>query len=183
MSNWKFRLVQKEFWIYIYLKQSSHKMQPSLMQYFRSENRVGKNLTTRQPFTLSNETFCFCLLGPSQTGSSITEEFPRRGKSFSFSWCFWSCFMWAACPQSPSVAGWRWNLWAGSIAGVRPSCIRPYAGCICDTLCLCWTSSASQITLHLAYLSVNLLLLWLRWHTLTWYASVTRQFKCLMNAV
>lgn len=42
----------------------------------------------------SDEISCFCLLGPAQTGSSITEEFPGRGKSLCFSWCFRYCFTW-----------------------------------------------------------------------------------------
>lgn len=69
----------------------------------------------------SDEISCFCLPGSAQTGSSITEEFPGRGKSLCFSWCLWYFFTLSVlCWQSFSTAVWVQSPWAENTAWVQP---------------------------------------------------------------
>lgn len=80
----------------------------------------------------SDEISCFCLLGPAQTGSSITEEFPGRGKSLCFSWCFPCCFTWGWC--AGSLSAWRGGYRAleqGALQGFSPS-----AFCCVQDMCV-----------------------------------------------
>lgn len=163
--------------MYFCFNQSSHKCSHV---FSIPDPKAELEITWQQQILshLSDGIFCFCLLGPAQTGSSTTEEFPGRGKSFCFSSCFRFCSMWSVCPQPVSTARPGWKLWAGSIAGVLLPCVLACVWYVAFVLDKLNSSSPAAFSSPERKLSAVTQV-----HTLCWYASVTWWLECLMNSV